>query len=210
MTEINVEQLSDELGRSLCRCDSSQCDLLTNDLGLCRALIGMLAQGAPVSAEALAQAAGREPEDVVTVISASGNVELDAQGRIVGAGLSLRPTQHRILLDGRVLYAWCALDALMYPPLLEMDVEVESPCAASGAAVRARVSPRGVSDVTPTQAVVSIVRPEGALAVRQGFCNDVHFFRSAQAAGSWLEAHPQAQLLPVAEAYALGRRLVGL
>lgn len=209
MSPQDLNRLSQELGRSLCRCGPSQCDLLTNDLGLCRTLIRLLAQGKPVSAEALARAAGRQPGDVAEVIAVSGNVELDAQGRIVGAGLSLRPTQHLITLDGRLLYAWCALDALMYPPLLGKEARVQSPCAAGGTPVQAQVTPEAVSDVAPAEAVVSIVRPDGAIDVRRGFCNDVHFFSSAAAAGSWLKTHPQAQLLPVAEAYALGRRLAG-
>lgn len=208
MSNDNLTHIAEELGRSLCRCASGQCDLLANDLGLCRTLIKLLAKGRPVSADSLAQTAGRPREDVASVIEASSNVELDGQGRIVGAGLSLRPTPHRLSVDGRLLFAWCALDTLMYAPLMEMTVEIESPCAASGAPVRARVSAAGVEEVAPAEAVVSIVRPDGALGVRQGFCNDVHFFASAQAAATWLERHPQGYLLSVADAYRLGRRLV--
>lgn len=205
MSDINLNHLMEELGRNLCRCGSSQCDVLANDLGLCRALIRLLAQGQPVSADVLAQASGRAREDVLAVIHASSNVELDGQGRIVGAGLSLQPTPHRLSVDGRRLYAWCALDALMYPPLLDTVVQVESPCAATGEPVRLRISTADVEVVTPAEAVVSVVKPVDTLGVRQGFCNDVHFFRSAQSAIPWLKQHSGALLLSVTEAYHLGR-----
>lgn len=210
MSNENLNQLVEELDRSLCRCSSGRCDLLANDLGLCRTLLRLLSRGQPVSADALSRASGRTREDVLSIIRASGDVELDGQGRIVGAGLSLRATPHRLSVDDRLLYAWCALDALMYPPLLEMTVQVESPCAATGAPVRVRVSAVGVEDVAPAEAVVSIVKPDGGTGVRQGFCNDVHFFTSAQAAAPWLDRHPHGHLLSVAAAYRLGRRLAGM
>lgn len=43
--------------------------------------------------------------------------------------------------------------------------------------------------------------------MRSAFCNQVHFFASAAAAGPWLREHPDAAVLPVREAFDLGRRL---
>lgn len=207
ISQHTLNQLSEQLGRSLCRCGTGRCELLANDLGLCRALIRLLAQGQPVSADALARESGRPREDVLATIHASSNVELDNESRIVGAGLSLRPTPHRLSVEGRLLYAWCALDTLMYPPFLGMAVEVESPCAVTGAPVRARVSASGVEEVVPAGAVISIVEPDGAHGVRQGFCNYIHFFQSAETAAPWLEKHPGALLLSVSDAYLLGKEL---
>lgn len=209
MSQRSLKRLAEKLGRSLCHCATGQCDLLDNDLGLCRVLIRLLAEGQSVAPDVLAQASCRSREDVLAVIQASSNVELDGQGHIVGAGLSLRPTPHRLLLaNGSVLYAWCALDALMYPPFLGVSVQVESPCSGTGDIVQVRLSISAVEEVVPAETVVSIVMPDGALGVRQGFCTDVHFFRSAQAAAPWHEQHPSAQLLSVSDAYLLGKELV--
>jgi alkylmercury lyase len=208
MSQQSFNELAEQLCRSLCSCTTRHCDLVNNDLGLCRTLIRLLAKGQPVSADALAQASDRSRGDVLSVIRTNKNVELDDRGYIVGAGLSLRPTPHRLLLaDGRTLYAWCALDALMYPPFLDMTVRVESPCFATGTLVEARVFVGGVETVVPPEAVVSIVMPDGEYGVRQGFCNHVHFFRSAQAAMPWSGQHPSALLLSVSDAYLLGREL---
>ncbi len=49
--------------------------------------------------------------------------------RIVGIrGLSLVETNHRFTLEGRQLYAWCAVDAVGIPAALGADARVESRC----------------------------------------------------------------------------------
>jgi alkylmercury lyase len=63
----------------------------------------------------------------------------------------------------------------MYPPFLEMTVQVESPCYITGAPVQVRISTTGMEEVVPTEADASIVTPDGKLDVRQGFCNHFHF-----------------------------------
>jgi hypothetical protein len=40
---------------------------------------------------------------------------------------------------------------------------------------------------------------------RGAFCNHGHFFRSGEVASTWQVAHQDAVLLPVEEAYQLGR-----
>ena len=56
----------------------------------------------------------------------------------------------------------------------------------------------------PATAVVSLVSPEAMHSIRSSFCNQVHYFDSAEAAKPWLDAHPGGEILPVAEAYQLG------
>lgn len=124
-----------------------------------------------------------------------------------GAKRSLRPTPHRFRLEDRTPFTWCALDSLMFPGLVGQTVQVESPCAATGRPVRVTVTPDGVTQVEPPEAVVSLVAPEASPDVRRVFCDSVNFFQSAEAAAGWLAEHPGATTLPVAEAYVLGRRL---
>ena len=207
MLTPDLGRLAEELGPSICRCSSDQCDISQNDPSLCRSLIQLLAEGQPVSLDKLATVVDQPHTEVAAAVNQSMDVELDEAGNIVGAGLSLRPTPHRIELEGRVVYAWCALDALMYPPVLGHIVQVESPCAGTGIPVRVTVTPEGVEAVDPPDAIVSIVVPEANMPVRHTFCDQVHFFSSPQAADLWLAQHPGAVVLPVADAYALGRLL---
>jgi hypothetical protein len=62
-----------------------------------------LARGEPVDAARIAVRAGMPTSDVLGLLRRS-PAEWDADGRLVGFGLTLRPTRHRFEVDGRVLY----------------------------------------------------------------------------------------------------------
>lgn len=62
------------------------------------------------------------------------------------------------------------------------------------------VTPDGPTHVEPATAVVSLVAPDAPVSVRASFCNQVHFFAGADAATDRLTEHPDAQVLPVADA----------
>lgn len=170
-------------------------------------LLRLLTRGRPVSAEELAASSGRVVEEVRRVLPTLPSVELDEQGRVVGSGITLNPTPHRFVVDGQVLYTWCALDTLIFPSLLNKAAQVESPCHGTGDPVRVSVTPDGVTSVEPAASVVSIVTPSEVSAIRSSFCNHVHFFASEDAASGWLDQNPDATVVPVAEAFELGRRL---
>ena len=174
---------------------------------LMRHLILLLAEGQPVHPNRISAIFGRPPEEVLEILRQMSSIEWDKSGNIVGAGLTLQPTPHRFQLNGRTLYTWCALDALMFPGLLGQTVQVESPCAGTGIPVRVTVTPEGVEKVEPPEAVVSVVTPQASPDVRRAFCDYINFFRSPEAAAKWLGEHPGATILPVAEAYQLGHRL---
>jgi alkylmercury lyase len=174
---------------------------------LYRELILLLAEGQPVSPEHVASVLGLAREETLELLRQRPGIEWDEAGNIVGAGLTLRPTPHRFKLKGRTLFTWCALDSLMFPGLVGQTVQVESPCASTGRPVRVTVTPEGVKQVEPPDAVVSLVAPEASPDVRSVFCDYVNFFHSEEAAAGWLAEHPGATTLPVAEAYELGRRL---
>lgn len=135
------------------------------------------------------------------------DTEYDEAGRIVGHGLTLRPTPHRFTVDGQELYTWCALDTLMFPTLLRRRARVESTSAGSGQPISLTVEPDGITSVEPATTVVSVINPDDLSSIRSSFCNQVHFFASAADAADWLAAHPGGEVLPVADAYRLGASL---
>lgn len=171
-------------------------------------LLRLLARGRPVTPDAIAAATGVDVADVRRRLRSMPDAELDDDGNLVGMGLTLRPTPHVFTIGGRRLYTWCALDTLIYPPLLGVAASIESPCRATGESVRLETGPEGVRRVEPAEAVVSIVIPDECCGtIRAAFCNEVHFFRSREAAADWLEHHPEALLLTVRDAFELGRLL---
>jgi len=100
------------------------------------------------------------------------------------------------------------LDTLAFPAVLGHTARVTSPCRATGEPVRLTVTPDGPTDVEPATAVVLLVTPDAPTSVRASFCNQVHFVASADAAKGWLSEHPDARVLPVADAFEIGKPVV--
>lgn len=166
-------------------------------------LMKLLAEGEPVAIAELAAATGRPTEDVRQALAAVPDTEYDEDGRIVGQGLTLRVTRHRFSVDGVQLYTWCALDTLLFPALLDKTAVVESVSPTSGTPVRVRIGADGITHVQPATAVVSLVNPRDMSSVRSAFCNQVHFFASADDAQPWLDNHPGGEVMSVEAAYLL-------
>jgi alkylmercury lyase len=167
--------------------------------------LDLLARGKPASPEEIAVAAGKSPEEVRGALDRFPSAEWDEQGRVVGLGLTLRLTPHRLELEGHTLFAWCALDALLFPVLLGRPAGIESPCRGTGEPVHIELTPGGIETVEPPSAVVSIVAARDLANLRNVGCNNTHFFSSPEAASRWLEKHPEATIVPVEDAFRLGR-----
>lgn len=177
------------------------------DPGLLVSLLRLLAHGDPVDIEQLAAETGRTIEEVRSGLAAVPDTEYDDTGRIIGQGLTLRPTRHRFTVDGQELYTWCALDTLMFPVLIDRTASIESSSPASGRPIRVTAEPSGVTSVEPPTAVVSLINPEDMSSIRSSFCSQVHYFISAEDAQPWLVEHPGAEVLPVHDAFQLAAAL---
>jgi alkylmercury lyase len=170
----------------------------------------LLARGEPVSPAEIAHAAGGSSEQVEERLRSWPYVFWDDQDRVVGFwGMALRrlePT-HRIGVNGRTVYGWCAWDTLFITEILDTETRVESADPLTGETVRLTVTPEGVKEVQPEGAVVSFLYPDGPFEadVVQSFCHFVLFFASRQSAQRWSADHPGTFLLSVDEAFELGR-----
>lgn len=166
-------------------------------------LLRKLARGAPVNIYDLAAETDTPVERVRQVLARQSDIEYDEQGRIVGNGITLRPTPHQFEVDGQRLYTWCALDTLVFPAMLGKPARVQSPCYASGVPIQVEVEPDRIESVEPATAVVSLVTPGDCSAIRASFCEHVHLFAGAELASGWLQHHAGGSLVPVAEAQRL-------
>lgn len=168
----------------------------------------LLSQGEPATIEDIAKASAHEVAEVKRCLE--GSSDLTDDGRVDAImGLTLRPTQHRIKLGETQLYTWCALDLLFIPSCLAATAKIESASPASGAPVRAVVTPHGIHDVDPEEAVLSVVPIQSDRHdIRSAFCNFVHFFTSRADAARWQATHRDGWLLPAADAFNLGTRFV--
>src|SRR5829696_1093611 len=147
--------------------------------------VDLLARGKPASPEEIAAISAKSPEEVQTALDRFPSTEWDEQGRVVGLGLTLHLTPHRLEFEGRTLFAWCALDALLFPVLLRRSASIESPCRSTGELVHIEVTPAGIEAVEPPSAVVSMVAARELATVRSAGCNNTHFFSSPKASSRW-------------------------
>ncbi|HZE91347.1 MAG TPA: organomercurial lyase MerB [Rhizobacter sp.] len=188
----------------------STANLLRNKDGSADLLLPLLreiAKGSPVSREKLAAVLGWPLGRVAAALDQTPNTEYDDDGNIVGMGLTLRETPHVFEIDGRRLYTWCALDALMFPALIGKTACVQSHCAATGASVSLTVTPDEVRNVNPEGAAVSLVLPDASSDVRGAFCCHVHFFASTSVADGWAAKHKGTIVVCVEDAFRVGQKL---
>ncbi len=175
-------------------------------------LAQFLVQGRPVAPELLVSLLHRELDEVRSILRAHPELEYDAQGNLVGSGLTLVPTAHQFQVEQRILFAWCAFDTLTYPVGLHLSAQVTSRCPVTGRSIHLTVTPEQVLDLDPAEAQVSLVvdvAAERCHNVREDVCNYGHFFASREAATPWQAAHRQAVILSVEEAYQVGKLVEG-
>ena len=133
-------------------------------------LVRGIAHSGAISPGEFADSLGLEPAEANELLSAfvAVGMELDGDGNIAGAALTTTKTPHAMRFDGHNLYAWCALDTLFIPGLLEVTAEVESVCPVSGGEIHLTVSETGVLSQSHPDAVISVVLPGVSPRVQTG------------------------------------------
>jgi DNA-binding transcriptional MerR regulator len=166
----------------------------------------LLARGEPVPVADLAAAAGWPIDKVSAALRRFPRVDFDAAGNLAGVGLTLAATSHRVRIDGRELFTWCAMDAVGLPVMLGRPVTVESTCPATHSPIHLTLTPSGVADASPAATVVSEVAPTpGCTDIRTSVCDHGHFFADHDAAETWRHQHPTGHVWPLAEAFDITR-----
>ena len=164
--------------------------------------VRLLARGRPVALEEIAESAGVSVEQIEALLRGQPGCEWDTEGRLVGFGLTQRPTAHRLALPTGTLYTWCAMDTLFFPLILRARATAESRCPATSRSIRVELMPGAAPSVSPEQAVVSQILAHTVCDIRAEVCDHGHFFASPQAAAGWADQHPDGRVLPVREAFA--------
>ncbi|MPZ25940.1 MAG: alkylmercury lyase [Micromonosporaceae bacterium] len=180
-----------------------------------RGAVDLLANGRPVTPEALAGRTGMSVDQArahVGRIRAEGAEVVD--GAIVGLALTLHPTGHRFRVRGHDLYTWCGFDALFLPIMLGERAEATSTCPVTGAEIQLTVQPDGtVSAATPGTVVVGIVGEEvtsccSVAGPDSAICAQMPFFASREVGERWLPGHPGVAIVDLDEAREIARAYV--
>ncbi len=172
----------------------------------CRGIMQAIAEsGQPLAPASLAARLQMSHQDLQAHLTRVPDTEFDAQGNIVGWGITLLPTRHQFRVKEHALFTWCAFDTVLFPSLLQETAYVQSICETTGQPISFIATPEGITDLTPVTSVLSLILPDARCdCVRGTFCEQSLFFQSEEAASPWIVLHPEAVLLPIEEAAALG------
>lgn len=186
--------------------------LTSREQRLAQVVYRLVATGQPAPTKAIAEAAGWPLGEVEERLDAWPAVFRNDEGAVVGFwGLATEAvTDHQIELDGiGTAWTWCSYDTLFITHLLGVTARVTSRCPTTGDQIRVAVSPDGVADVEPADAVVSLLTPDKPFDdnVRQTLCHYILFFASPNAAARWTERNPGTFSMPVADAFEVARRM---
>ncbi len=181
-------------------------------------LLDELTKGEPVSRKRASEVLGVPGEKIdkmFTAIDAAGG-QLDDQGNFIGMVLTLKPTRHSFRVNGNDLYAWCSLDTILLPGILEAEGEIESKDPVTGETIRLTVTADQVVKVEPAGAVTSIFVPgktptetkEGELVVGADseVCTSMLFYTSPDSAEQALENYPNIAIFTIEEAFNLAHK----
>ncbi len=143
-------------------------------------------------------------------------VVMDDAGNVTGAyPLTDRETEHKVHINGRVIHAMCAIDALGVGRMYGCDVTIESRCRATGAPVRVTTAEAGkmIKSVEPATAVVwSGAQLKNGLPAADTLCTVIAFFASDNDLESWrAREHPDIEgyRLSIEEATQAGQAIFG-
>ena len=179
-------------------------------------LYKLLLKGVPVRREELATATGQPTRDVVRALDGGlkNLVLYDNERRLTGfGGLAVTPTPHRLVVNGRELFTWCAWDTLFIPELIGTKCVTRSRCPETHEPIQLTVAPDRIENVEPAETVMSFVIPDAGFCDCPtsegiaGFCDHVHFLANQVAGEAFILQRPDVFLLSLEEAFALAKML---
>lgn len=166
----------------------------------------LVRDGRPVSVERLEASLPEDVEraqtsDAVERLAASGHLDRDASGAVVGAGgLTLGDAPHRLLLRGRDYRTWCAYDAVGIPAALGAEGAISTRCGVCGRAIAVRL-PAAVDEDRPERLWLAA----GGTDLRAEFCTPTVLLCSPEHADAWAERQRRrGRVFDLGQAWRLG------
>jgi len=165
--------------------------------------------GQPPTQVAMEQLLGKDNVDYsIQRLANIDLVVLDADGKIlVGAyPLTIEQTPHRMIVNGHIIYAMCALDAVSVAPMFNLEVQIESSCYVTQNAISINMRDNEIINVRPSSGIRVGVRwqmPTGTAA--HSMCLEMVFLLNEQVALLWQNGNTESMsLFTLQEAIAFG------
>jgi Alkylmercury lyase len=171
--------------------------------------------GKPPSADAIrahATCLGLDPDHSREKLATEDLVHFDGDGEItVAYPFSGRPTRHRVRIEGHMVFAMCAIDALGIAPMFERAIAIDSSDLLTNAVISIWLQPDGTATWQPNEAVVVTGRACADGAAFQGCCQVLNFFASLDNAERYLSEREDVSGFPITmpQAVEVGRAVFG-
>lgn len=157
-----------------------------------------LLKGIPLTKQAYYQLSNLTKEKADEVLKKMG--ELDEQGNIIAFfGLSITPTKHRFIVNGKTLYTWCVVDAILFSEWLDISSHILTQDSIDGSFIELKIESDYLLWADPYPLFVSWVETMDSSNIRASFCNHVSFFASETTANQWIKDNPRGKILTIEE-----------
>lgn len=135
--------------------------------------------------------------------------ELNKNGEITAfLGLSLTPTNHRFIVQGKTLYTWCALDAILFTEWQDVSSQIIFQDPIDNSLIELNIECNYLMSSNPYPIFLSWVEKMDTCNIKGSFCNHVSFFSSEQTAKKWLDNNPSGKILTLEDLF--GQNKIGL
>ena len=122
--------------------------------------------------------------------------ETDNQGNIVAfSGLSVIPTKHKFILNGKLLYTWCVVDAILFAEWLDVEANVHSNDPIDCSPIELQINGSQLLWTKPYPLFISWIESVDTCNIRDSFCDHVSFFASEKTAQQWINNNPGGKIL---------------
>ena len=168
------------------------------DAQVLRPAFSLLALGRPLAPDDIAGSLSLAVERVRAALRYR-TIGTDASGHLVELfGFMLQPSWHRVDIEGRSMFACCALVAHTIPVLTEEPVRIVSVDPLSRGVVEIAVDRDGISSVKPREARATLPVSEGpwpAENVARHFCSHTRHFPTRDRAEAFATKDPRRRVL---------------
>lgn len=124
--------------------------------------------------------------------------EVDAEGNILAfAGLSIVPTNHKFEVNGKTLYTWCVVDAILFADWLDVCAHIISSDPVDHSSIELEIDGSRLLWTKPYPLFISWVETIDTCDIRGSLCNHVSFFASEVTANQWLKNNDGGKILSI-------------
>ena len=173
-------------GPGLAHCDEVLGAMPTETHAMRRAAMRSLLSGRAPSIDEAAAAAEVDSEKAraaVALVVSVGMAEVEGELIVGMDGLTIRPTPHRLALDGAQLWTWCAYDIVGIAGALGADAVGHTSCGSCGLEIEVVVK-----EGLPEGQWIGWLPNEVCSNVRTEFCPTALFFCSREHLDAWRRA----------------------